>query len=391
MEIVCFSHLRWDFVFQRPQHLLTRFADHFRIYYIEEPLFHQEHDHYSEVVHNNIHIVKPHLKGSPDDAEVIERQKFLLRNLFFKHKINDYILWYYTPMALQISDELNPAATVYDCMDELSAFRFAHPALKQMEKELLNKADVVFCGGNNLYNAKKDHHPNIYPFPSSIDKKHFGSARHMKQEPADQASIPSPKFGFYGVIDERFDIELIKEVAEKKPDWHFVLIGPIVKIDPESLPRRENIHYLGSKKYNELPAYLGGWDIAMISFALNESTQYISPTKTPEYLAGGKPVISTPIKDVVDSYGKPGLVHIIHNAEQFIATATKELMQTNKQDWLQKVDKHLATDSWEITVHTMRKIIYEALAEKQIFAEHKKKEKFAETFMLVKGSLPAAS
>jgi glycosyltransferase involved in cell wall biosynthesis len=391
MEIVCFSHLRWDFVFQRPQHLLTRFADHFSIYYIEEPLFHQEHDHYSEVVHSNIHIVKPHLKGSPDDADAIKRQKFLLKNLFFKHKINDYILWYYTPMALQISNELNPAATVYDCMDELSAFRFAHPALKQMEKELLNKADVVFCGGNNLYNAKKDHHPNIYPFPSSIDKKHFGTARHMKQEPADQASIPSPKFGFYGVIDERFDIELVREVAEKKPDWHFVLIGPVVKIDPETLPRRENIHYLGSKKYNELPAYLSGWDIAMISFALNESTQYISPTKTPEYLAGGKPVISTPIKDVVDSYGKPGLVHIVGNADEFISTATKELMQTDKQAWLHKVDRHLATDSWEITVHTMRKIIYEALAEKQIIAEQKKKEIFAETFMLVKGSLNAAS
>ena len=156
MEIVCFSHLRCDFVFQRPQHLLTRLADHFRIYYIEEPLFHQEHDHYSEVVHSNIHIVKPHLKGSPDNLSSAARQKSLLRNLFFKHKISDYILWYYTPMALEISDQLDPVITVYDCMDELSAFKFAHPALKQMEKELLNKADVVFCGGNNLYNAKKE-------------------------------------------------------------------------------------------------------------------------------------------------------------------------------------------------------------------------------------------
>jgi len=391
MEIVCFSHLRWDFVFQRPQHLLTRLADHFRIYYIEEPLFHQEHDHYSEVVHSNIHIVKPHLKGSPDNLNVAARQKSLLRNLFFKHKISDYILWYYTPMALEISEELDPVITVYDCMDELSAFKFAHPALKQMEKELLNKADVVFCGGNNLYNAKKNQHNNIYPFPSSIDKKHFGTARHIKQEPEDQASIPSPKFGFYGVIDERFDTELISQVAERKPDWHFVLIGPVVKIDPETLPRRANIHYLGSKKYNELPAYLSGWDISMISFALNESTQYISPTKTPEYLAGGKPVISTPIIDVVNSYGKHGLVHIVKNADEFIDTAAKELSDSDKRQWLQKVDKHLATDSWELTVHNMRKIMYEAIAEKQIIAEQTKKEKFAETFMLVKGSLPAAS
>lgn len=391
MEIVCFSHLRWDFVFQRPQHLLTRLADHFRIYYIEEPVFHQEHDHYDEVVHNNIHIVKPHLKGGSDDASHLLRQKSLLRNLFYKHKINNYVLWYYTPMALQISNELKPVVTVYDCMDELSAFKFAHPLLKQMEKELLNKADVVFCGGNNLYNAKKTHHRNIYPFPSSIDKKHFGAARHIKQEPADQAAIPSPKFGFYGVIDERFDIELVREVAEKRPDWHFVLIGPVVKIDPATLPRRGNIHYLGSKKYSELPAYLSGWDISMISFALNESTQYISPTKTPEYLAGGKPVISTAIKDVVNSYGKHGLVHIINNADEFIETAAKELQVTDKQAWLQEVDRHLANDSWEITVYNMRKLIYEAIAEKQIIAEHSKKEKFAETFMMVKGSLPAAS
>jgi glycosyltransferase involved in cell wall biosynthesis len=391
MEIVCFSHLRWDFVFQRPQHLLTRLADHFRVYYIEEALFHQEQDYYTEVVHSNIHIVKPHLKGSPNDANAAARQKLLLRNLFYKHKINDYILWYYTPMALEISKDLKPVVTVYDCMDELSAFRFAHPALKQMEKELLTKADVVFCGGNNLYNAKKDHHKNIYPFPSSIDKKHFGAARQIRQEPADQAKIPSPKFGFYGVIDERFDIELVKQVAERKPDWQFVLIGPIVKIDPETLPRRNNIHYLGGKKYNELPAYLSGWDIAMISFALNESTQYISPTKTPEYLAGGKPVISTPIKDVVNSYGKTGLVHIINNPDEFIDTATKELATTDKQSWLQKVDRHLANESWEITVNSMRKIIYEAIAERQIIADQKKKEKFAETFMLVKDSLPAAS
>ena len=260
-----------------------------------------------------------------------------------------------------------------------------------MEKELLNKADVVFCGGNNLYNAKKTHHRNIYPFPSSIDKKHVGAARHIKQEPADQAAIPSPKFGFYGVIDERFDIELVREVAEKRPDWHFVLIGPVVKIDPATLPRRGNIHYLGSKKYSELPAYLSGWDISMISFALNESTQYISPTKTPEYLAGGKPVISTAIKDVVNSYGKHGLVHIISNADEFIETAAKELQVTDKQAWLQEVDRHLANDSWEITVYNMRKLIYEAIAEKQIIAEHSKKEKFAETFMMVKGSLPAAS
>ena len=390
MEIVCFSHLRWDFVFQRPQHLLTRFADHFRIFYVEEALFHSEDDHYSEVIHNNIHIIKLHLIGDPHASDVVQRQQKLVQAFFHKLKINEYILWYYTPMALQITEGLKPVVTVFDCMDELSAFKFAPPALKQLEKELLNTADVVFTGGHSLYEAKKHQHHNIHAFPSSIDKKHFITARHIKQDPADQAGIPHPRFGFYGVLDERFDIELIRQAADKRPDWQFVLIGPVVKIDPETLPKNKNIHYLGGKKYAELPSYLSGWDISMVSFALNDSTKYISPTKTPEYLAGGKPVISTRIKDVVDGYGKHGLVHIVNNADEFVEVAEKELATEDKRKWLQQVDKHLANCSWDITVNQMRELIYKAIAEKQILAQ-KKKEKYATPYLLVKPTLPAAS
>jgi UDP-galactopyranose mutase len=331
------------------------------------------------------------LKDGPDGINIAERQKLLVRNFFFKHKINEYILWYYTPMAMSMTENLRPVITIYDCMDELSAFKFAHPSLRQMEKELLNKADIVFCGGHSLYNAKKHQHQNIHAFPSSIDKKHFGAARNIEKDPDDQANIPHPRFGFYGVLDERFDIDLVREVAERKPDWHFVLIGPIVKIDPATLPRNENIHYLGSKKYSELPAYLGGWDISLVSFAMNESTQFISPTKTPEYLAGGKPVISTPIKDVVETYGKTNLVHIVHNADEFIRTATRELASTDKKEWLQRVDKSLANNSWEITVTQMRKIMYEAIAEKQIMTGSKKKEISTSPYLLVNDSLQAAS
>lgn len=391
MEVVCFSHLRWDFVFQRPQHLLTRFADHFRIFYVEEPLHHSDHDHYSEVIHNNIHVIKLHLTGAPDETNVTGRLQSLLTALFAKNKINEYILWFYTPMALPMTQRLHPVITVYDCMDELSAFKFAPPALKQLEKDLLKKAEIVFTGGHSLYEAKKHQHHNIHAFPSSIDKKHFGAARHIRHDPADQADIPHPRFGFYGVLDERFDVDLIRETAEKRPDWHFVLIGPVVKIDPASLPRNANIHYLGGKKYAELPGYLAGWDISLVSFALNESTTYISPTKTPEYLAGGKPVISTPIRDVVESYGNKGLVHIVNNSDEFIAVAEKELSVRNKSLWLQEVDKCLAGCSWDITVNRMRELIYAAIAEKQVLAEQKKKEKFAAHYLIVKPTLPAAS
>jgi UDP-galactopyranose mutase len=275
-------------------------------------------------------------------------------------------------------------------MDELSAFRFAPPALKHLERDLLAKADVVFTGGHSLYAAKKHQHPNIHSFPSSIDKKHFLKARTVKEDPADQTAIPHPRFGFYGVIDERFDIDLIKGIADKRPDWHIVLVGPVVKIDPATLPRNPNIHYLGGKTYNELPSYLGGWDIAMVSFALNESTQFISPTKTPEYLAGGKPVISTSIKDVVETYGKNGLVHIADTPDEFIAYAEMELAQKDKKKWLKKVDNFIAEDSWHNTVDAMRKLLYQAISDRQMKLRKKSEPAIPHHYVL-KGSLPAAS
>ena len=390
MDIVCFSHLRWNFVYQRPQHLLTRFSEHFRIFYVEEPFYHAQADSYQINIQDNVSIVTMHLKGDPNEQDINQRQQRIIGNIFISNKVKDYILWYYTPMALRITAGLKPVATVFDCMDELSAFKFAPPALKQLERELLGKADIVFTGGHSLFAAKKHQHPNIHSFPSSIDKNHFSKARRIKKDPADQANIGYPRFGFYGVIDERFDIELIKGVADKRPDWNIVLVGPIVKIDPATLPNNPNIHYLGGKTYNELPSYLAGWDIAMISFALNESTKFISPTKTPEYLAGGKPVISTSIKDVVETYGNNGLVHIANTPDEFIAVAEKELKQKDKRKWRKKVDNFIADDSWDNTVFKMRQLLYVAIANREIMMTKKPSVAIAPHFSLEK-QLPAAS
>lgn len=366
MDIVCFSHLRWDFVFQRPQHLLMRFARSFRVFYVEEACFGSPTDRYEETVHGNIHVIKMHVSGQHDDAFAVSRQKKIINQLSADYQLKQVITWFYTPMALPIAGDLNPVLTVYDCMDELTAFKFAPTGLKEMEKELLRKADIVFTGGYSLYHAKKNQHLNVHAFPSSIDKKHFSQARKKMADPADQAAIAGPRFGFFGVLDERFDISLIDEVASKRPSWQFILVGPVVKIDPQSLPKHNNIHYLGSKHYDELPRYLGNWDIAMISFALNESTKYISPTKTPEYLAGGKPVISTPIADVVTTYGDAGLVHIAANADEFIAAAELELATTNKKPWLKNVDAFLATESWDTTVNEMRELMQKVIASKKL-------------------------
>ncbi|MGE5520038.1 MAG: glycosyltransferase family 1 protein [Candidatus Dadabacteria bacterium] len=350
IDLVCFSHLRWGFVFQRPNHLLTRFSKHQRVFFIEEPIFTDaEEKVHVENYNENLFVITPHIKHGLSADEVIKKQQKFVSVLFKEMKINRYFCWYYTPMALPFSNHLVPELTIYDCMDELSAFKFAPPDISEKEQLLFEKADVVFTGGHSIYEYKKHKHHNIHPFPSSIDKFHFGKARIEQQDPEDQQHIPHPRFGFFGVIDERFDIELIDQVAKARPDWHFVMLGPVVKIDPEQLPKYNNIHYLGGKKYEELPFYIAGWDVALIPFALNESTRFISPTKTPEYLAAGKPVISTAIQDVVSPYGENKLVHIVKNADEFIKAAETELKKKRRSPWIKKVDQFLAFNSWDRT------------------------------------------
>jgi len=356
-NLICFSHLRWDFVYQRPQHLLSRLSKQFLVYFIEEPIFDAIDPHYTfRVVEDkdNITVMIPHLPPTSGSGHTNDLLKQLLDEFMEHIDINDTAFWYYTPMALSFTRQYEPALTIFDCMDELSAFKFAPQELKDMEQELLVKADVVFTGGDSLYNAKKHRHSNIHSFPSSIDKQHFGQARNISIAPADQANIPFPRIGFFGVIDERFDIELIKGVAERRPDWHLVIIGPVVKIDPSTLPQLPNIHYLGGKSYEELPHYVAGWSIATIPFALNESTKFISPTKTPEYLAAGVPVISTSIRDVVTPYGDKGLVYIADTVDEFVEGATCILYnEATDAQWLNKVDDFLSTISWDNTVANM--------------------------------------
>jgi UDP-galactopyranose mutase len=254
---------------------------------------------------------------------------------------------------------------VYDCMDELSNFKGAHPDMIKNEMALLKVADVVFTGGQYLYEYKKDKHSNIYPFPSSIDQKHFESGMGCS-DPDDQAAIPHPRVGFYGVIDERLDIELLDGLAGRMPETHFVKIGPVVKIDPATLPRHPNIHYLGPKSYSELPAYLGNWDLAFLPFAKNDSTRFISPTKTPEYLCCYKPVISTSIHDVVRPYGELGLVLISDTVSDFVQAIHEAMLLIDDKTWKKNVRQMLKSNSWDLTWSGMKKIILSTLAAKEV-------------------------
>jgi UDP-galactopyranose mutase len=364
--LLCFSHLRWNFVFQRPQQLMSRFARDHHVIIWEEPMFDAKAEpslDLSICAKSGVTVAVPRL--NPSEGDLHAKQLRRLLDELMATRSGPLVRWYYTPMMLPFSRHLQADCTVYDCMDELKNFKFAPPELLPLEDELLTTADVVFTGGYSLYEAKRERHLNAHAFPSSVDVKHFAQARTAQTDPADQAGLARPRFGFYGVIDERVDLELLKSAAEARPDWTFVMVGPVIKISEDELPRLPNIAYLGNKDYSELPAYLSGWDVAMMPFAINAATRFISPTKTPEYLAAGRPVVSTPIKDVVRHYGELDGVQIARNAAEFVAACERMLaLPRENREWLRPVDALLSTMSWDETAAQMKALIAEAAEER---------------------------
>lgn len=358
--IMCFSHLRWAFVFQRPQHLMARFASAGRVIYWEEPRYLDAGApirlDLRSCPETGVLVATPEL---PVGLEAEHEQAVLKRLLdtLVSGEPGRLMRWYYTPMMLPFSEHIDAECVIYDCMDELANFLNAPPALIPLEQRLLDQADIVFTGGYSLYEAKRGRHPNIHPFPSSVDVEHFAAARSSVAEPSDQAALPGPKLGFYGVIDERMNLALIAALADARPQWSIVMVGPVVKIDEASLPQRANLHFLGAKSYVELPAYLSGWDVALLPFAINESTRFISPTKTPEYLAAGRPVVSTPITDVVRHDGEMAAVGIADTSEAFVAACDHALRLMVPGAWLEEVDHALAHMSWDRTFASMVEMI----------------------------------
>jgi UDP-galactopyranose mutase len=360
--LVCFSHLRWNFVFQRPQHLMSRFARTGRVIFWEEPEAAlagcEPALGVRTCAETGVVVVTPSLPEGMDEAEQERVLKALLDSYLAGEK-GPFVRWYYTPMMLPFSRHVASACTVYDCMDELANFKFAPPQLLALERELLSLADVVFTGGYSLYEAKKGRHANVHPFPSSVDRAHFAQAREMDGE----RSPPEPRLGFYGVIDERMDLALIAALADAHPEWTIEMVGPVVKIDEGELPRRRNLTYTGGRKYEELPGCLARWDVALMPFAINESTRFISPTKTPEYLAGGRPVVSTPIADVIRHYGDMEGVFIADGAEAFVKACEEALaLARGGDEWLGEVDLKLANLSWDVTHARMAGLVREAVA-----------------------------
>ena len=353
--LIVLSHLRWDFVFQRPQHLLTRASQYFDVVFVEEPLFEGNWPTSRELQRgNNVKVVQPLLPPGTGPSQTLMHQGDVVEALARTARGRQIYVWYYTPMAMAFGHRIDADLVIFDKMDELSAFAFASSELRAFESALLERADVVFTGGASLHAAAAHRHNNIHCFPSSIDTAHFASARaKASADPVDQAHLTEPRLGYFGVIDERLDLDLVAAMARLRPNWQIVMVGPVAKIDPATLPKARNLHWLGPKAYAELPLYMAHWDMGWMPFALNDATRFISPTKTPEFLAAGLPLLSTPIHDVVEPYGRLGLVEIATHADALAAAGDAlldaEQVPASKAARLARVDRQLATGCWDKT------------------------------------------
>lgn len=347
--MLVFCHLRWEFVYQRPQHLISRMAQDFKILFVEEPIGfdqNEEGKYQLDIINENLHILKPKVRDISSIKPILKK---LLQNN------NPEIAWFYSASFSPLLADFNFEKVVYDCMDELSLFKGAAPELMNQEKFLISEADVIFTGGKSLYESKNKLHNNVHCFPSSVEREHFEKARKEISIPADIKAVEGPIVGYFGVIDERINLKLLHQTALLTPNTSFVMIGPLAKIGEEDLPRENNIHYLGMKSYSELPNYIKAFDVAMMPFALNDATKFISPTKTLEYMAAGKPIISTAIKDVQRDYSH--CIPIVATAEEFAKQIKEILHKSNSSSIDEEYRDILDNTSWDSTAAQMKQLL----------------------------------
>lgn len=368
-DLVCISHLRWDFVWQRPQQILSRLARQYRVWFVEEPVTTAEDSaprlemiDWRGERRRSIRVLRLHQPASQPrwighgDPQTASTYSHLLSEMLTSYGVKNPIIWLYTPMGLHFLDMIKPSLLVYDVMDQLSAFMGAPAELKDYERMLLRRAHVVFTGGASLYRAKLAYNPHTFLLPSGVELDHFApaAARDGIERPADIAHLQGPIIGYYGVIDERMDFDLIRRIAAERPNWQLVMVGPTAKIDPAELPQAPNIHYTGMKSYEELPAYLAHFDVALVPFAKNDATRYLSPTKTLEYMAAHKPIVSTPIHDVMELYGS--VVRIGYSPVEFIEQI-KRALEDDPNARRNAEDELLFLHTWDTIASRMSRIM----------------------------------
>lgn len=366
LPIIVQSHLRWDFVWQRPQQLLSRFSEHRQVLFIEEPLFlddistpRLELSRPLPQVHRAVAVLPARLRDRYDESIATVRDLVrdemgiggALAGMFHRP-----IHWFYTPMpAPAMIGAFDECIVVYDCMDELTKFRFAPAALADRERLLMASADIVFAGGHRLAQSKKAFNDNVHFFGCGVDVAHFARAScPALAVPASIASLGKPVIGYYGVIDERIDYELVADLARAVPDAAVVMVGPVVKVDPRDLPQAENIHWLGQRSYDELPAHVKGFDVCLMPFALNEATEYINPTKTLEYMAASKPIVSTAISDVKHHFAT--VVEVAESRDEFIA-AVQRALETPDVEQIARGLEEARNSTWDTVVSRMARLM----------------------------------
>lgn len=371
--LLVFSHLRWRFVYQRPQHLLTRLAGRYRILFVEEPLHEPDgparFDRVSQGPDIEVLTLRTPVAAPGFHDDHVPTYQRLLAELLQRERIDDPVVWFYTPMALPLIAPLQPRAVVYDCMDELTGFAHAPVQLREREAALMQRASLVFTGGPALYEAKRGLHPQVVCLPSSVDADHYAPQR-LADDPFEaaeaaalQAHLPGPRIGWFGVIDERMDLALLRGLAAARPQWQIVMVGPVCKIEPHALPQAPNLHWLGMQPYARLPHLAAGWEACLMPFALNDATRFISPTKTLEYMAAGKPVVATPVHDVVGLYGD--VVDIADDTLGFVAAIERVLRENDEARALRHSAMQAAVKrtSWDEAARTVDTLLQQALAE----------------------------
>ena len=385
--LIVFCHLRWDFVRDRPQHLLTRLGDRWQVLYVEEPVYDAGLPWLEErLLDRRLTVLVPHTPVAAPGFD--ERQLPLLRQLLAGYQRRSRravdVAWLYTPMALPLARGLSPTCIVYDCIDDLALFADAPAALRAHEDALLQQASLVMTGGLSLYEARRDRHPHVVCLPSAVDAAHYAahsgvpSAAHddaapsaadllpqdrepFRQAEALQGGTARPRLGYMGVIDHRLDLALLAHVADAHPEWSLVMAGPVARTDVRALPRRPNILWLGPQPYERLPHLLAGWDLCLMPFALNEATRCLCPSQTLEYLAGGKPVVSTPIHDVSWMYGD--LVALAEGGPDFVAACERLLAESGSRRAHRALDMMalVSSSSWDRTAQAVHELLLQAL------------------------------
>jgi UDP-galactopyranose mutase len=372
--ILCVSHLAWTHVWQRPQQLLSRLARHIPVQYVAEPEIVSGCQREPQLIpvaeDGQLRAWQPTVPNRPAliahwrrtysrlVADLLVREGWAAGHGDSLVPQRPLIAWFYTPTPWYLLDLLPFQAVVYDVMDELTNFAGAASDLPWREAQLLARSDLVFAGGRSLYAARRDRHSNVHCFPSGVDPKHFAAARAPETiVPTEIAALARPVLGYYGVIDERIDGELLAELAARNPSWSVVLVGPITKIDPASLPQAANLHYVGQQPYERLPAFLKGFDVCLMPFACNEATRSISPTKALEYLAAGKPVVSTPVPDVVAAWSE--VVWIAEGAEAFGRAVDAVLAEPDDQRVrrLARQQREVERNDWEVIASEMASLL----------------------------------